>query len=311
MYVPYCPYGGHSVVESNGCTQEVCNQKPTPPTTTPTPVITDVTSAGATPTPGSNEFLIGTNLPTQNASIVIDAGLASSQTITPTGYNAGGGGNMTFFLPSNVSVGSHTIEVQANGATSNQFTFSVVSVSPVAEVVPYISQVSPTTAPPDATVTVSGQNFDANSYVSLGNVPTGPENVPVAVTSQTTTSLTFTVPSLLVGAQPLYVAEHNSSLVSNKATLIVSTSSPIVACPMYVPYCPYGGHSVVESNGCTEMDCNPTSTQPTPCHAPNLCLPALPIRLQTSTSDTSAQTAIILQSLQSLLNQLSTLLKSL
>ena len=33
MYVPYCPYGGHSVVESNGCTQEVCNQAPVTPST--------------------------------------------------------------------------------------------------------------------------------------------------------------------------------------------------------------------------------------------------------------------------------------
>jgi hypothetical protein len=56
----------------------------------------------------------------------------------------------------------------------------------------------------------------------------------------------------------------------------------------------------------------PTPISPTPCKAPSLCpVPVVPIKLQTSASDTSDQTAIISQSLQSLLNQLSVLLKSL
>ena len=42
----------------------------------------------------------------------------------------------------------------------------------------------------------------------------------------------------------------------------VPTSSPIgVACPMLVQYCPYGGHDVVESNGCTQEVCNQAPTQ--------------------------------------------------
>jgi peptidoglycan hydrolase-like protein with peptidoglycan-binding domain len=41
-----------------------------------------------------------------------------------------------------------------------------------------------------------------------------------------------------------------------------TSSSPIVACPMYVPYCPYGGHSVVGSNGCTQEVCNQTPVVP-------------------------------------------------
>lgn len=91
------------------------------------PTITNVTSAGATPTPGSNEMLGGTNLPVQNARIIIDPSSTSALVITPSYYNAGGGGSMTFFLPSSVSVGSHTIEVQSGSITSNQFTFMVVS----------------------------------------------------------------------------------------------------------------------------------------------------------------------------------------
>ena len=134
----------------------------------PAPVITDVNSAGATPTPGSNEFLIGTNLPTQNATIVVDAGLASAVTITPTGYNVGGGGNMTFFLPSSVSVGSHTIEVQANGTTSNQFTFSVISGTPA----PSLTLLSPQgneTFINNQTTTISwsSRNLSSTSTVTI------------------------------------------------------------------------------------------------------------------------------------------------
>ncbi len=94
----------------------------------PAPAITNVTSAGATPTPGSNEMLIGTNLPTSDATIVIDPGSTSALTIVPSGYNVGGGGNMTFFLPSTVGIGSHTIEIEeAGGTVSNVYAFTVVA----------------------------------------------------------------------------------------------------------------------------------------------------------------------------------------
>jgi len=44
----------------------------------------------------------------------------------------------------------------------------------------------------------------------------------------------------------------------------IGAPSSSVGCPMFVPYCPYGGHSVVESNGCTEEVCNAASTTSTP-----------------------------------------------
>jgi len=187
---------------------------------TTSPVVTGVTSAGTPPNPGSNAFIIGINLPTQNAAIVIDPGSVYTQTVTPTSYN--NGGSINFVVPSNINLGSHTIEVQANGITSNQLSFSVV---PVTTAAPYISALNPTTAAPGATVTVTGYNFDSNSYISLGNVPTGAENFPVAVTLESPTTLTFTVPSnFATGPQPLYVAEHGSSLVSNKGTLTILTA---------------------------------------------------------------------------------------
>ncbi|MGD1003692.1 MAG: peptidoglycan-binding domain-containing protein [Minisyncoccia bacterium] len=151
MFVPYCPYGGHSVVESNGCSETVCNPAPTAPST------------------------------------IYPAGCTSF-----SGYSS------------------------TNGESCAPATAT-----------PYISQVNPTTAASGATVTITGQNFDGNSYISIGNVPTGPESFPIAATSQTATSLTFVVPSNLSGATfPLYVAEHNSNLVSNEGGITITT--PVV-----------------------------------------------------------------------------------
>ncbi|HUC31111.1 MAG TPA: hypothetical protein VMR99_00270 [Candidatus Paceibacterota bacterium] len=40
---------------------------------------------------------------------------------------------------------------------------------------------------------------------------------------------------------------------------VVGGGAKVVACPMFVPYCPYGGHGVVEGNGCSQTICNPPS----------------------------------------------------
>ena len=46
------------------------------------------------------------------------------------------------------------------------------------------------------------------------------------------------------------------------------TANPIpapspIACPMFMPYCPYGSYSVAGSNGCSQTICNPTPGVPT------------------------------------------------
>jgi hypothetical protein len=68
-------------------------------------------------------------------------------------------------------------------------------------------------------------------------------------------------------------------------TPIVPTSSPIgVACPMVVPYCPYGGHSVVESNGCSQEVCNQAPVQPV---APTSSIPGGSLTVTPNSSFTS------------------------
>jgi hypothetical protein len=112
--------------------------------------------------------------------------------------------------------------------------------------------VNPTTAAPGATVTITGQNFDSNSYISIGNVPTGPESEPLAVTSQTATSLTFMIPSNMSPATfPIYVAEHNSGLVSNEGSItILAVSSTI-----YPAGCTsFSGYSSVNGQSCGSIN---------------------------------------------------------
>jgi phenolic acid decarboxylase len=151
-------------------------------------------------------------------------GKPESQSVTPTSYTAT---SLTFVVPAyGISVGAaypnplYVAETNSS-LVSNEATLTVSAA-------PYISQVNPTTVAPGATVTVTGQNFDSNSYISIGNVPTGPESEPLAVTSQTATSLTFPIPSNMSPATfPIYVAEHNSSLVSNEGSITIAAMPTI------------------------------------------------------------------------------------
>jgi peptidoglycan hydrolase-like protein with peptidoglycan-binding domain len=134
MFVPYCPYGGHGVVESNGCTEEVCNAAPAPVSVTVTsPTITNLSSNQGTAT--SNITIYGTNLtsggnPTiqfysSNGALAgtIDSvamGYISSQSIvfTPTVSNS---------LLSALSPGTYQIDVLTPNGTSNSESFTLLA----------------------------------------------------------------------------------------------------------------------------------------------------------------------------------------
>jgi hypothetical protein len=222
MVVPYCPYGGHSVVESNGCSETVCNAPPVV-STSQAPYISQVNPT--TTAPGATVTITGQNFDANSYVAIGNApGKPESQSVTPTSYTAT---SLTFVVPAyGISVGAaypnplYVAETNSS-LVSNEATLTVSAA-------PYISQVNPTTVAPGATVTVTGQNFDSNSYISIGNVPTGPESEPLAVTSQTATSLTFPIPSNMSPATfPIYVAEHNSSLVSNEGSITIAAMPTI------------------------------------------------------------------------------------
>ena len=183
-----------------------------PVATVDAPVITNVTSAGATPTPGSNEFLVGTNLPTQDAVIVIDAGSAAAQTIVPTGYDVGGSGNMTFLLPSTISIGSHTIEVRTNGMTSNAFTFTVVAGQGQQPTVTEVTSAGATPTPGSGAFVI-GTNFDQGSIIVIDGT-----QVPTIYTSPQ--SLQFVLPSTMsLGSHTIEV--RTNGMTSNAFTFTV------------------------------------------------------------------------------------------
>lgn len=215
----------------------VVNSVTPPPTPTPVPTPTPtISQAVVTLTASPSTIAAG-----QSTTLAWSStGSGTGCTLTGThGYNDNGSWSQTSLpssdsksitpYPSSASAYTAQYQVACAGptTTSNSISASVIvnSVTVTSAVAPYIAQVSPTSAAPGVTITITGQNFDSNSYISLGNVPTGPENLPVAVTSETPTSLTFTVPSnFATGPQPLYVAEHNSTLVSNEGTLTISAA---------------------------------------------------------------------------------------
>jgi peptidoglycan hydrolase-like protein with peptidoglycan-binding domain len=67
LLVPYCPYGGHSVVQSNGCSQTVCNAAPIPVPTPISPISATLNSFSVAPSSISSGGTVtvsysGTNL---------------------------------------------------------------------------------------------------------------------------------------------------------------------------------------------------------------------------------------------------------
>jgi hypothetical protein len=176
--------------------------------------ITQVTSPG-TIAPGYGAFVTGSNLPLQNATIVLDDGSYLAQTITPTSYN--GGVSLGFVVPSGTNLGSHSIVVKANGTTSNSITFMVSSVQPNAVI---SSVVSPGSLSPGYNAFVTGSNLPTSgatividdgsasaltvtpssynnsqsiSFVIPANITLGSHSLDMRTSNGTTNSATFTV----------------------------------------------------------------------------------------------------------------------
>ncbi len=68
------------------------------------------------------------------------------------------------------------------------------------------------------------------------------------------------------------VANQSFIILGNNMTVGSSAPKLPVACPDIMPYCPYGGHTVLESNGCSMTVCNsaPVTVQPTVSQVQNL-----------------------------------------
>lgn len=166
MLVPYCPYGGHSVVGSNGCSQTVCNQAPTPNPTTPvsTPPAT-LNSFSVTPSSISSGGVVtinysGTNLGVAKLYISCPPGVTTSD-------KEGDACNQwTTFAPSatqdthvfnNTSVSSQQVALTLYGYdTSNALVGYKSAYVNVAGYIPPVSQASLNVLSPASGETVAG-----------------------------------------------------------------------------------------------------------------------------------------------------------
>jgi hypothetical protein len=126
MLVRYCSYGGYNVVESNGCTQEVCNQAPTP--VAPVQAIS-ITSVNSEPN-GTGYVVAG-----QSANIVGSGFLATNNvSLSEIGTNSQSGsaavgqlvnGVISFTVPTPLPAGQYTIMVSNANGISNKLTVTV------------------------------------------------------------------------------------------------------------------------------------------------------------------------------------------
>ena len=157
MLVPYCPYGGHSVVESNGCSQTVCNAAPV--TSSAAPYISRIDPV-STLTPGGAVTLDGTGF---DSGSYVD--LDGVQSINPGAYAST---YFDFILPSNISIGSHTIWIgeKASNVVSNQIVFNVSAATSVPTVT---ASLNPATIIDGQSTTLTWSSTGATGCTLSGN----------------------------------------------------------------------------------------------------------------------------------------------
>ena len=189
-------------------------------------------------------------------------------------------------LPSNIPPGSYYIAFYASGTLIGQSGIFTVETS----VVP------PPLYSPNASLnlTASGDsypNFHTSDHFTLqmtSNVPyssfqlcsnfapangstgTGHQGQCVPVSSSDSSgdyNWTGSWDSSTIGTWTEWV--QFGSYTSPSITFTIAAPT-ITACPMFVPYCPYGSHTVPDANGCNQTICNPAPVTVSPSASLNL-----------------------------------------
>jgi len=173
--------------------------------------------------PGSSVTISATDFaPNTNTSILFDFQLLEQVTT-----NSLGDFTEAITIPSNTSVGSHTITVN-DGANSVNKSFTVTAPSPAITL-------SPTSGTTGTTVTVSGSNFGVSKTITIkfdnNNITTNPNTV--TSTNTGTFSATITIPSnTSVGSHTISAADNTNSasatfsVVVSGITLSVTSGGP-------------------------------------------------------------------------------------
>jgi len=189
--------------------------------------------------PGATVYVYGSNF--DSASVVALDG-TYGQAVNPTAV-AQGGGALSFVLPANVGVGTHSVQIEEKASSfspSNSVTLTVV----MPQQPPTISSIAPTTVYPGATVYVYGSNFDNASVVALDGTYGQAVN-PTSVT-QGGGSLAFVLPANVgVGTHSVQIEEKASNFPpSNSVTLTVS--APQTNAPSVTLLSPNGGETLTQ-----------------------------------------------------------------
>ena len=154
MYVPYCPYGGHSVVGSNGCSQTVCNQAPAQQSVTiNSPTANQTLASGSTLniqwTPASTGVAMIVLQPTSGGSWYQLYGEKVDG--DPVNYNGSYSANLT-----GVPAGSYSLKLFADNQGNTllgQVSSLTISAAPI------INGINPTQGTATTNVTISGYNL--------------------------------------------------------------------------------------------------------------------------------------------------------
>jgi len=168
---------------------------------------------------GASQPYTMTNIPSNNGTMLTFNAPTSTTAPCPSGGFSSCPSPTPFPHP-----GTYSVSVNNGSNTSNTVSFTLTTSSVATG--PTISSLTPASAPVGGTVTISGSNFDQYSFIALD----GAFGLTVYLTSQTTTSLGFTIPTNVgVGSHTLQVGEKaGSTPLSNPLTLVVQSTAPVI-----------------------------------------------------------------------------------
>ena len=171
MVVPYCPYGGHSVTEANGCSETVLNPTSTTPVTVTIPQVQNLiatvsgTSVSLSWSPVTASGVWGYNVYrstssgfTPNATNNGIASVTGGTSYADTGLTAG-----TYYYVVAAMDGNGNIL----GTASAQVSASVIVLTPIIKTPIIVSPVSPVRIAPLLNDNVSATNTVSQTAVML------------------------------------------------------------------------------------------------------------------------------------------------
>src|SRR5215471_12268733 len=156
----------------------------------PAPTIASISPASALP--GASITITGTNFSTTANANTVNFGTAGGTVTAATATS------LTVTVP-NIPAGSVSVTVSVGGKTSNAANFTVSSSGPPA---PTITSISPASALPGASITITGTNFSTTANANTVSFGTAGGTV----TAATATSLTVTVPNIPAGSVSVTVS---------------------------------------------------------------------------------------------------------